>query len=84
MIKFMGMIYVWLDSFLPNEKGPILNLKIDPDFEEMDRKELCNHIEVKFNLDPDAFWNLDSTPKIRFCCQKARNILEPSKFERGY
>ena len=84
LIKFMGAIYVWLDSKLPMEKGPILGLEIDDDFEGMTRRELCNHVENKFRLEKDSFWNLDSTPKIRFCCQMARNILSPSKFERGY
>tara|TARA_R100000656_G_C3949075_1_gene128090 strand:- start:900 stop:1142 length:243 start_codon:yes stop_codon:yes gene_type:complete len=80
----MGAIYVWLDAKLPKEEGPILGLEIDADFEDMTRRELCNHVENKFTLEHDSFWNLDSTPKIRFCCQMARNILTPSKMQRGF
>ena len=41
----------------------------------LDRKELCNHIEDKFRWERDSFWNLESTQKIRLCCQVARNTM---------
>ena len=41
----------------------------------MNRRELCRHIENKFNWEKDSFWNLESTQKIRLCCQIARNII---------
>jgi sRNA-binding protein len=41
----------------------------------MTRKELCNHIEDKFQWPRDTFWNLESTQKIRVCSQMARNIM---------
>ena len=72
----MGTIYVWLDSKLPMEKGPILGLEIDDDFEGMTRRELCNHVEMKFGWEHDSFWNLESTQKIRLCCQMARNLQD--------
>ena len=75
LISFMGNAYVWLDKRIEHEIGPILGLKIDDDFEAMSRYELCNHIENKFKLEKDSFWTLQSTQKIRFCCQTARNIL---------
>jgi len=75
LISFMGNTYVWLDKRIEHEVGPILGLKIDDDFELMSRYELCNHIENKFKLEKDSFWTLQSTQKIRFCCQTARNIL---------
>ena len=50
-------------------------LKIYDDFEAMSRYELCGHIEDKFELERDSFWLLQSTQKIRWCCQTARNIL---------
>ena len=31
--------------------------------------------EDKFDLESDSFWLLQSTQKIRWCCQTARNIL---------
>jgi hypothetical protein len=50
-----------------------LGLDIDEDFESMTRRELCRYIEAKFGWEDDAFWNLESTQKIRACCQIARN-----------
>jgi hypothetical protein len=76
LINVMGYIYVYLDSKMPPLTGPILGLEIDSDFELMTRKELCNHIENKFNLGEQEFWFLQSTQKIRFCCQKARELMK--------
>ena len=75
LISFMGKSYVWLDKRQTHESGPILGLEIDGDFETMGRYDLCCHIENKFGLKPNSFWTLQSTQKIRFCCQTARNIL---------
>ncbi len=75
LISFMGSVYVLLDRQLTHPKGPILGLKIDADFEAMSRYELCCHIEDKFGLKRDSFWELESTQKIRYCSQTARNIL---------
>jgi len=69
----MGRVYVFLDSFLKNEGGPILGIDIDTDFENMSRKELCQYVEDKFKWQHGDFWNLHSTQKIRVCCQIARN-----------
>ena len=69
----MGKVYVFLDSFLKNEKGSILGIDIDTDFENMSRKELCQYVEDKFKWQHGDFWNLHSTQKIRVCCQIARN-----------
>ena len=44
------------------------------DFQDMNRRELCQHIANKFGWEKDAFWNLESTQKIRLCCQQARNM----------
>lgn len=73
----MGSAYVWLDKKIVHETGPVLGLAIDDDFDSMSRYELCCHVEDKFGLDRNAFWELQSTQKIRFCCQTARNILTP-------
>ena len=75
----MGNTYVWLDKKLDHPEGPVLGLKIDDDFAAMSRYELCCHIEDKFGLERDSFWKLESTQKIRFCSQTARNILTPKK-----
>ena len=72
-IGLMGRVYVFLDSFLKNEGGPILGIDIDTDFENMSRKELCQYVEDKFKWQHGDFWNLHSTQKIRVCCQIARN-----------
>ena len=72
-IGIMGRVYVFLDSFLKNEGGPILGIDIDTDFENMSRKELCQYVEDKFKWQHGDFWNLHSTQKIRVCCQIARN-----------
>jgi len=84
LIDVMGRIYVILDSRLPPETGPILGAKIDADFEAMTRRELCAYIEKKFRMEKDAFWNLQSTQKIRLCCQKVRELSGPSKMDMGY
>tara|TARA_Y100000590_G_scaffold366753_1_gene426311 strand:- start:81 stop:344 length:264 start_codon:yes stop_codon:yes gene_type:complete len=79
LIAFMGNAYVWLDKRQIHEGGPIMGLQIDDDLESMSRYELCCHIEDKFDLKRDSFWLLQSTQKIRWCCQTARNILEEEK-----
>jgi hypothetical protein len=75
VISMMGYIYVVLDSRLEHPSGAILNIIIDDDFNNMSRRELCRHVENKFDLEEDSFWFLESTQKIRLCCQIARNIL---------
>jgi len=75
VISMMGYIYVVLDSRLEHPSGAILNIIIDDDFNNMSRRELCRHVENKFGLKEDSFWFLESTQKIRLCCQIARNIL---------
>ena len=70
----MGNIYVWLDKGLVHPKGAILGYNIDNDFETMSRQELCNHIEKRFGLEHNSFWILESTQKIRLCCQLAREM----------
>ena len=75
IISFMGRVYVWLDKGLTHETSPILGLVIDDDFQNMSRQELCEHIENKFSWEKDSFWSLESTQKIRLCCQIGRNLL---------
>lgn len=82
-MKKMGNLYVKLDHTLEYEKGPILSLDIDEDFENMSRYELCSHIEDKFLLTRDSFWQLDSTQKIRWCCQIAREMQGTIKKKNG-
>ena len=73
LLSIMGNTYVWLDRKLVHDKGPVLGLEIDDDFESMSRKELCEYIEERFKVEEDHFWKLHSTQKIRFCCQIVRN-----------
>jgi len=75
IISVMGRVYVWLDKGLKHETSPILGLVIDDDFQNMSRQELCEHIENKFNWEKDSFWSLESTQKIRLCCQMGRNLI---------
>ena len=42
----MGNTYVWLDRKLIHEKGPVLGLDIDDDFESMSRRPL---LEITFD-----------------------------------
>ena len=72
-INIMGKVYVILDKMIKHKTGPILGIDIDEDFESMSRKQLCRYIEVKFEWEDDMFWALESTQKIRVCCQIARN-----------
>ena len=73
-IWFMGLVYVTLDKFVKYEDSDkILGIKIDDDFQKMTRRELCNYVEFKFGWDEGSFWGLQSTQKIRVCCQVARN-----------
>ena len=74
IIAFMGNTYVWLDKGLEHETEQILDVVIDKDLQQMSRRELCQHISLKFGWEKDAFWNLESTQKIRLCCQKARQM----------
>ena len=73
LLSIMGNTYVWLDKKLIHDKGPVLGLEIDEDFESMSRTQLSEYIEERFKVDEDNFWNLHSTQKIRFCCQIVRN-----------
>ncbi len=70
----MGSVYVWLDRGLDHDTEKILDVPIDMDLQQKSRRELCRHIENKFGWDEDSFWNLESTQKIRLCCQKARQM----------
>ena len=76
IISIMGNAYVWLDKGLEHETSPILGLHISQQFQEMSRYELCCHLEDKFELERNSFWKLESTQKIRWCCQTARNMNE--------
>ena len=83
IIALMGNVYVWLDRGLVHPRGPILGVKIDEDFEDMGRRDLCRHIEKKFGWGEDSFWSLESTQKIRLCCQQARNMFSSNMNTSG-
>ena len=76
ILAVMGHVYVFLDKRLNHETEVILDRKISVDFQEMSRQELCNHIEKRFSLEHDSFWNLESTQKIPLGCQLARDLKE--------
>jgi len=86
IISIMGSTYVWLDKGLKHDTEKILGEFIDNDLREKSRQELCNHIENKFGWEKDSFWELESTQKIRLCCQKARQMQyrnDPPKLNKG-
>ena len=58
---------------ITQDSDKILGIKIDDDFQRMTRRELCTYVEFKFGWDEGSFWGLQSTQKIRVCCQVARN-----------
>tara|TARA_R100000808_G_C2043199_1_gene81883 strand:- start:96 stop:380 length:285 start_codon:yes stop_codon:yes gene_type:complete len=79
ILWLMGHVYVVLDKRLKHNTEVILDTKISDDFQRMSRQDLCNHIEKRFGLEHDSFWNLESTQKIRLGCQLARNLKERYK-----
>jgi len=76
LIGIMGRAYVFLDRFLKHEVTPVLGVEIDEDLQGMTWRQLCRHIEKKFGWDEDTFWYLESTQKIRLCCQVARERMK--------
>ena len=58
------------------DEPEILGVSIDDDFMNMSRMELCEHIGSKFGLPEGAFWELQSTQKIRLGCQLSRNFRD--------
>ena len=73
LIFLTGVVYVILDSFAKHENtDEILGIKIDDEFQTMTRKQLCSYIELRFGIPQDSFWSLQSTQKIRLCCEILR------------
>lgn len=74
ILAVMGQVYVVIDGFVKYPIEEIAEIPIDIDFQTMGRRKLCNHLEDRFGLDKDVFWNLPSTSKIRLGCQLGRNL----------
>jgi hypothetical protein len=74
ILAVMGQVYVVIDGFVKYPVEKIAEIPIDIDFQIMGRRKLCNHLEDRFGLDKDVFWNLPSTSKIRLGCQLGRNL----------
>ena len=80
IMNVMGYAYVTIERFVKYPEEPvILEIPIDDDLMGMSRMELCNHIGTRFGLEDGAFWQLESTQKIRLGCQLARNYREKHK-----
>ena len=80
IMNVMGYAYVTIERFVKYPEEPvILEIPIDDDLMKMSRMELCNHIGTRFGLEDGAFWQLESTQKIRLGCQLARNYREKHK-----
>ena len=78
-MSIMGNLYVWLDKkieYTDEETSAVLGLEIDDDLRVDSRYELCQRVEETFGLEREAFWYLPSTQKIRFCVQKARELMD--------
>ena len=77
IIRSMEITYVFLDARIIRPPSPmILGIEISSDFQNMSRRQLCNHAEMRFKLDTDSLWALQSTNKIRLACQLARNMRD--------
>ena len=77
LMTLMGEVYVWLDKrvkYSEEEVKTVLGLPIDNDLQTSSRYDLCRRVEETFNLEKDSFWGLQSTQKIRFATQQARNL----------
>jgi hypothetical protein len=74
ILYVMGNVYVLVDKLVVYEVEKIAGVDIDMDFQRMSRQDLCNHLEKRFNLEENQFWNLPSTSKIRLGCQLGRNL----------
>ena len=74
ILYVMGNVYVLIDKLVVYEVEKIAGVDIDLDFQKMSRHGLCNHLENRFELKHDEFWNLQSTSKIRLGCQLGRNL----------
>ena len=73
----MGEVYFWLDrrvKYTEEEVKNVLGLPIDEDLQNSSRYDLCRRVEETFELEKDSFWSLQSTQKIRFATQQARNL----------
>lgn len=77
LMGLMGEVYVWLDrrvKYTEEEVKNVLGLPIDEDLQTSSRYDLCRRVEETFELEKDSFWSLQSTQKIRFATQQARNL----------
>lgn len=73
----MGTLYVWLDrrvEYTEEEVSVVLGVPIDDDLKISSRYELCRRVEETFGIPKESFWQLQSTQKIRFAVQQARNL----------
>ena len=76
-MRVMGTLYVWLDrrvEYTEEEVSVVLGVPIDDDLKISSRYELCRRVEETFGIPKESFWQLQSTQKIRFAVQQARNL----------
>tara|TARA_R110002012_G_scaffold255688_1_gene435785 strand:+ start:414 stop:701 length:288 start_codon:yes stop_codon:yes gene_type:complete len=77
LMGVMGTLYVWLDrrvEYTEEEVSVVLGVPIDDDLKISSRYELCRRVEETFGIPKESFWQLQSTQKIRFAVQQARNL----------
>jgi len=72
IMKSLEKLYIWVESKMEYpDDHTILGVPVDPDLQDMTRRELCDYIEES-TPGEGSFWALDSTTKIRFGCQMMR------------
>jgi len=79
LLYIMGVMYVLIDTFVKYPTDEIANIKIDKSLQNLNRRQLCQQMEMTYGLDKDVFWYLPSTSKIRLGCQITRNMQNKAK-----
>ena len=83
IMQALERVYVWAESHMQYpDDHTILGIPIDKDLQQMDRRELCAHIE-EMTPAKGSFWKLKSTTKIRFGTQMMRDLHQHSSSESG-
>jgi len=68
VLELLGDFYLLIEKRMkyPND-DVIMGLKIDPELQRMNRKQLCNYMDKTSGS--EGFYDLPSTTKIRYGCQ---------------
>ena len=73
VLDLFGLIYISIEKYVKYpDDGEILGVDIDNDLHKMSRQQLCRYMDAV--LPKRGFFDLQSTTKIRLCCQLLRNF----------